>query len=97
MRNADETLSLWVLLQALGRGGMVEPLDQFDKPGADFRVGERDVVGRFLRAAGVSPRLVEGSRDNIKITSPGDEHLAAALLQGRISRGAWASRTRGSE
>jgi 2-C-methyl-D-erythritol 4-phosphate cytidylyltransferase len=36
-----------------------------------------------LRAAGVAVALVEGSRDNIKITRRGDERLAECILQAR--------------
>ncbi len=47
--------------------------------------GERDWTDEasLLRAAGVEPRLVEGSRDNFKITSSGDEQLAVAILETR--------------
>jgi len=36
-----------------------------------------------LRAAGVAVALVEGSRENIKITHPGDEALAEMILRAR--------------
>ncbi len=39
----------------------------------------------LLRAAGVPLSLVEGSRENIKITSPGDEVLAEAILRARAA------------
>ena len=37
----------------------------------------------LLRAAGFAPALVAGARDNLKVTSPGDERLAAALFLAR--------------
>ena len=37
----------------------------------------------LLRAAGVRVTPVEGSRGNMKITSPGDELLVEAILRGR--------------
>lgn len=36
-----------------------------------------------LRAAGIVVRLVEGSRENLKITRPGDERLAEQILRAR--------------
>ena len=39
-----------------------------------------------LRAIGLRVALVEGSRENLKITKPGDEALAEAILRARESR-----------
>ena len=41
----------------------------------------------LLETVGVYARLVEGARDNIKITQPGDEALAAFLLAQRATEG----------
>ena len=41
----------------------------------------------LLEAAGISAKLVEGSRENIKVTLPGDEDLAAFFLSQRQRRG----------
>ena len=38
----------------------------------------------MLRAAGAASVAVEGSRENIKITSPGDQRLAEAILRSRV-------------
>jgi 2-C-methyl-D-erythritol 4-phosphate cytidylyltransferase len=49
------------------------------------RAGEQEMTDEAsaLRALGIRVALVEGSRDNIKITRPGDEVLAEALLRAR--------------
>lgn len=42
----------------------------------------------LLEAAGISARLVEGSRENIKVTLPGDDELALFFLSRREAAGA---------
>ena len=42
----------------------------------------------LLDAAGISARLVEGSRENIKVTLPGDDELALFFLSRREAGGA---------
>ena len=42
----------------------------------------------LLDAAGISARLVEGSRENIKVTLPGDDELALFFLSRREAAGA---------
>ena len=41
----------------------------------------------LLEAAGIPARLVEGSRENIKVTLPGDEELARFFLSRRDGAG----------
>jgi 2-C-methyl-D-erythritol 4-phosphate cytidylyltransferase len=40
-----------------------------------------------LRAMGMAVAVVEGSRENLKITRPGDEAMAERIIEGRRSRG----------
>lgn len=52
------------------------------------KVGNRDWTDEasLLRAAGIDPILVAGSRDNVKLTQPGDEAFAEAILHARVTR-----------
>jgi len=51
----------------------------------DMQVAVTDEASAMERA-GYAPRMVQGRRDNIKITLPADLALAAIYLQARTTR-----------
>lgn len=71
---------LWRALtpQAFRRGSLIRALEAAARDGARVT----DEASAFERL-GLKPQLVEGSEDNLKITTPADLRIAAALLSRR--------------